>query len=880
MDHLPIVQRPSRDRKYPEVPLLCDHLAYGTKSRGLELFCAFPEVLGYRLNELERAEYDAIQLEDTLPVLQAWLFFGILAEVFEGIGVPFNAEEFVEIHDDGVTKKINTTCLPKYLYCWMAASVHSSREVHEKHAPIVDFCLLHHGRIVNSFCNTYTRMSGRSFDWAESSSAVLLSLAVLGDTLSCGKRNIRKYDRSELESPRWSFPLLEQALLEVGWCPGDIATKLKNRSPSYLLYLSTIDRRVLEQQHTECTPYTSCRANQVDFKMYKTRHSLTCDGTSCEFVGPSMQDVGAILEDGDIPLIAMDTSTEPSTLHLVRYQKETVFNNQYVAISHVWSDGLGNPHDNRLPICQLEQLHSLVNETYTPKLFIIPFWIDTISVPLQKKWKMIAIARMDRTYAEADSVLVLNSSLQLVPGDTSETELLDGSVANARILLTSGDDLETVAQILNSQGDEAVLSHPNLLQLARAVTFEDPSARRWLEHYARLSEQDDSDEEGLRKLAIQRLEQKECYEQGRRIWRDKLVDEGLEGRTDAVSDLRGNLCSISFDVIWEEARSSVGNAIGLRDGGIERIKTGADRPSYRAALQFAEVCIGYNARTTSRLEDEAICLGVLLGLDVMRLVQIPVLHWRLKEILLFIRSHINLGPFTDMIASVIDKTLNASREKRMKAILSQVDFFSEEVIFWDFPRLQGLGWQWAPASFMDNDPNMGLHLGGQRCRRTDYGLMISSSIRTNVAAIRLRHISFRSSRQSYKTSSNADQSSQVISLDFQGRLEPPNCPPSNLPSLWKYCRLRTRHASSKTRRLWQELPYRHDLERMVILVKISLFSRPEANFGVLASEYKEEAGITYLRYEALIQKAECIQDDSASHVGARWLSKGCTYCLG
>ena len=67
---------------------------------------------------------------------------------------------------------------------------------------------------------------------------------------------------------------------------------------------------------------------------------------------------------------------------------------------------------------------------------------------------------------------------------------------------------------------------------------------------------------------------------------------------------------------------------------IGRVGPRAEKPGHQPANQLIDVCRGLRGRTTSRLEDETICLSVLLGLDVSKVQQIPVLRWKLKDVLM------------------------------------------------------------------------------------------------------------------------------------------------------------------------------------------------------------------------------------------------------
>ncbi len=55
----------------------------------------------------------------------------------------------------------------------------------------------------------------------------------------------------------------------------------------------------------------------------------------------------------------------------------------YVAISHVWSDGHANPSMNKLPRCQLEQIQRRVDRLFSKGKKSVPFWIDSLMIPVE-----------------------------------------------------------------------------------------------------------------------------------------------------------------------------------------------------------------------------------------------------------------------------------------------------------------------------------------------------------------------------------------------------------------------------------------------------------------------------------------------------------------
>jgi hypothetical protein len=120
--------------------------------------------------------------------------------------------------------------------------------------------------------------------------------------------------------------------------------------------------------------------------------------------------------------LEVDESTAELSVKLV----ESTGDICYVAISHVWADGLGNPFGNALPKCQLIGLQNLAKGVVQASGLDVPalLWLDTICVPCKPgAGKTIAMGMMRRTYEEADHVLVLESSLRSC--DTESSDLIE-----------------------------------------------------------------------------------------------------------------------------------------------------------------------------------------------------------------------------------------------------------------------------------------------------------------------------------------------------------------------------------------------------------------------------------------------------------------------
>jgi hypothetical protein len=189
--------------------------------------------------------------------------------------------------------------------------------------------------------------------------------------------------------------------------------------------------------HSACTK-TLCKVEKVENDSYDTKHVPGCE--KCDWVDADAEQSVRILKDGrSYPQIDPYGPLKPSgALYFQAYESE--IKTPYVAIVHVWSDGLGNPHKNSIPHCQFLQLSrhvaSIPPEPSQQKLS--SFWLDTICCPVKddSEPQNTAIAKMKDTYEKASAVLVLDASLlPQAAGELEDTEILLGlSAANGPLV--------------------------------------------------------------------------------------------------------------------------------------------------------------------------------------------------------------------------------------------------------------------------------------------------------------------------------------------------------------------------------------------------------------------------------------------------------------
>nr|POE53612.1 hypothetical protein CFP56_28834 [Quercus suber] len=231
-----------------------------------------------------------------------------------------------------------------------------------------------------------------------------------------------------------------------GWCPSLIASEEKRYTTIALyVYLQHL-RQPLEMDHSECTD-DRCTKIQIDAETYSPRHVE--DSCRCKVIGPQLSAVASCLDDGAFPVLGVcgDTANDLA-LNVLQYREGVA----YVALSHVWVDGLGNPADITLPACQIvrlkRQVESIKGQKFTwlenkeewtrAELRDLHLWCDSLLCPIQiqpdremtgeeleafnadpdvqrsKQLKSAALSHMREVYTEAAYVLVLDRAVEQV----------------------------------------------------------------------------------------------------------------------------------------------------------------------------------------------------------------------------------------------------------------------------------------------------------------------------------------------------------------------------------------------------------------------------------------------------------------------------------
>ena len=228
----------------------------------------------------------------------------------------------------------------------------------------------------------------------------------------------------------------ETRMLRAGWCPYDVAAaKERFTSVQTLYFISRMKKADTTRDHKGCQE-DFCKWNQIEKNQYKALHCQK--DCNCEDVGVEAPDLEEHLTKGRLPLLSIkdfDQGIKGVRIEVSGF----VGKERYVAISHVWVYGLGNPFANSLPRCQVAQLGGLVSnlknalgmekvlketaeqtdknhppngekpDSENGEMYL---WIDTLCCPVSPpSLKTMAIVMLEQTYRNATCVLVLDGGI-------------------------------------------------------------------------------------------------------------------------------------------------------------------------------------------------------------------------------------------------------------------------------------------------------------------------------------------------------------------------------------------------------------------------------------------------------------------------------------
>ncbi|KAI9641931.1 hypothetical protein NHQ30_009800 [Ciborinia camelliae] len=216
-----------------------------------------------------------------------------------------------------------------------------------------------------------------------------------------------KYDIFQIYTPEYFNEDVRQDMMNHGWCPNDIERTRFNFQSLQLSYISRMmDKSLPRRDHSTCTSH-SCKYFQINMAKYQLQHQI--EGCGCGEALVDSNELTEILEKEDkFVLLRFVGDDDNLRVELVESEPDS----SYVAISHVWADGLGNPFENSLYRCKLHHLRSLVSAIKFTGEQETLIWLDTLCCPAKDgPGKRLAIEKIRLVYQNARCVLVLDAGL-------------------------------------------------------------------------------------------------------------------------------------------------------------------------------------------------------------------------------------------------------------------------------------------------------------------------------------------------------------------------------------------------------------------------------------------------------------------------------------
>ncbi|KAI9777355.1 MAG: hypothetical protein M1839_008963 [Geoglossum umbratile] len=439
MDHIPNLRKPI----YPHMPVPYLSIAqypYAYDNLGFKFF---PNRHSWDSARFLKGDFTFNGVEDpdrTAAFIQGWLYFGFMAEFF-GREVDIEAD-FVKTDECG-RRVVTTERLGLYIDAWQDGVVEMKEEEKRIEVARLDH-LLQDSYVYISACISQDTIALHDRP-VPIPQELQLSLAILFATLGAAKIHVFPNSDSAYLSSHTCKSVIDRLKMD-GWCGSDIALlfggNVGGDSPSSILelyYASLLGPRKNRKDHLTCRE-SRCLGYQIDDESYQTRHLEGCIG--CLFIEVPLAELCSIIDGGYTPLITLTSTSDSGSIQisLKPATPATPAIKSYVAISHVYADGLGNRQSCALPHCQLNSIRQRVDSLYTldghigSRDLAIPFWMDTLCIPVQpsfKRQRNLAIARMAQIYEAADKVLVFSAELEYASREATPEEVFMRITSNS-----------------------------------------------------------------------------------------------------------------------------------------------------------------------------------------------------------------------------------------------------------------------------------------------------------------------------------------------------------------------------------------------------------------------------------------------------------------
>ncbi|KAJ7214175.1 hypothetical protein B0H12DRAFT_1155634, partial [Mycena haematopus] len=332
--------------------------------------------------------------------------------------IEIETSEFLTTDSQSGAQFVTTSVLPAKIRAWKTEWVRRRKKRDSASVKATHMILEKVKTYLDRYCGVEDRESEGSvrapttmlLAWPVADE-ITISMIALGHILGSALREISGNGNVGLSSSWPASPRLKTMMVENCWCPMDVRRFTSDVGIDGHYYLALKKYPSEEYRHGGCTE-SACRALIVDEGTYVVQH--VDPGCSCE-EEMATEAVVEVVKQGGVPVVAWRKNVQDGGSRFI-VENAISQNVAYVAISHVWADGLGNPRRNALPACQLERLQARVNAVF-PETDNSPvrFWMDTLCIPVAEEYdelRKASIKMMRQIYRRAGAVLVLDKGLQ------------------------------------------------------------------------------------------------------------------------------------------------------------------------------------------------------------------------------------------------------------------------------------------------------------------------------------------------------------------------------------------------------------------------------------------------------------------------------------
>lgn len=368
---------------------------------------------------LRQAHCDLENLPDTViakrvaSFLQAWLYYGLLEAV---IAKKIHVSYLVRVNADGEELLYSRNlqfCLQSRVFSIRLATSDQKLSAHQEILENLRFVQTWVSRLVAWSVEKFRQTLDKAYPgFMDHVSQITPAIVRLAEAISETRLFVlRDYPTSGTEA--WHIPIdvVEERRKRMklgGWC--DFQIRLLEDTTNQ----STVDWFVIKKIHQDPTGHDKCKPsactrNNIDASSYKQLHCS--DSCRCIPLFPNLARVMSIVNEGKICVVRLEFHEGTPNLRINAMNKKEA--GDYVAISHVWVDGLGGSTEQGLLCCQVMRLATLVSRVVDRPGVPTNFWIDSLCIPRSDKQIYYkALVGIRDVYMCASTVVVMDKLIQ------------------------------------------------------------------------------------------------------------------------------------------------------------------------------------------------------------------------------------------------------------------------------------------------------------------------------------------------------------------------------------------------------------------------------------------------------------------------------------